>query len=74
MSFETSKKTFPIAMLDYPAAKRVLEKWPSVIFVYDEGDKVFRVRARNFEYQGAMKDIGQALKSFETSISQKYQS
>ena len=71
MSFETSKKTFPIEMLDYPATKKVLEKWRSTIFVYEDGDKVFRVRARNFDYPGAMKEIGLALKSYETSLAKK---
>ena len=44
MSYITSKKSFPLAMIDFPLTEKAIKNRRSVMFVYGEGDETFRVR------------------------------
>ena len=57
MSYITSKKTFPVAMIGFPLTEKAIKDRRSVMFVYGEGDETFRVRANEFEYQEIMRDL-----------------
>jgi hypothetical protein len=67
MSYITSKKTFPVAMIGFPLTEKAIKDRRSVMFVYDEGDETFRVRAHEFEYQEIMHDLKLAHEAFEAS-------
>jgi len=69
MSYITSKKTFPVAMIGFPLTERAIKNRRSVMFVYGEGDETFRVRAHEFEYQEIMHDLKLAQEAFEASHS-----
>ena len=69
MSCITSKKTFPVAMIGFPLTEKAIKNRRSVMFVYGEGDKTFRVRAHEFEYQEIMHDLKLAQEAFEASHS-----
>ena len=42
MSYITSKKTFPVAMIGFSLTEKAIKDRRSVMFVYDEGDETFR--------------------------------
>ena len=67
MSYITSKKTFPVAMIGFPLTEKAIKDRRSVMFVYGEGDETFRVRANEFEYQEIMHDLKLAHEAFEAS-------
>ena len=71
MTYTTSKKAFPIEMLNTPLTQKAIKDRYGATFVYEEGDRAFRVRAREFEYQQIMKDLHLAFDAFERSQKQK---